>query len=378
MKKKIFDILQIGDKSNTVSRGFDIFIVITIFANIAAMILETFDELSAFDPVFRNVEYITTLIFLVEYLLRIWTAELLYPDLSGFKAKIRFIRSFDGIIDLFTILPMIYFSVFVVFRMLRVMRIFHLFRINAQYDSFNVITGVLYEKRKQLISSISIIFVLMLASSLCMYSVEHEVQPEIFSNAFSGIWWSVSNILPVGYGDIYPVTAVGKIMAIIISFLGVGVVAIPTGIISAGFVEQYSSLKNIDAMQREYPVNFVTILINENHTWNGIQVKDTRLPYGLILVSILRNNDVLIPNGSTRLEVNDRVVLAAESYVDESNLKLQEIVVGKENEWVGNPISKLDISRLITIVLIKRGNKVIIPHGNTVIQAHDKVFIYKK
>ncbi len=84
----------------------------------------------------------------------------------------------------------------------------------------------------------------MLASSLCMYNVEHDVQPDVFDNAFSGLWWSVSTILTVGYGDIYPVTVLGKAMAIVISLLGVGVVAVPTGIISAGFVEQHSKLEN--------------------------------------------------------------------------------------------------------------------------------------
>ena len=127
MKQKIFNIIQIGDKSNRISRFFDIFITVTIFCNIA-----------------------------------------------------------------------------VIFRMLRVARIFHLFRLNAKYDSFNIITTVLYEneKRNQIISSVFIVFILMLASSLCMYSVEHEAQPTVFRNAFSGIWWSMSTLLTVGYGDI--------------------------------------------------------------------------------------------------------------------------------------------------------------------------------
>ena len=98
---------------------------------------------------------------------------------------------------------------------------------------------VLYEKRNQIISSVFIMLVLMLASSLCMYSVEHDAQPEVIQNAFSGIWWSMSTLLTVGYGDIYPVTTIGRVMAICIAFLGVGAVAIPTGIIGAGFVEQY-------------------------------------------------------------------------------------------------------------------------------------------
>ena len=126
--------------------------------------------------------------------------------MSKSRATIRFLVSFDGIVDLLTIIPAFFLSGFVIFRMLRVARVFHLFRLNAKYDSLNVITTVLYEKRNQIISSVFIVLILMLASSLCMYSVEHDAQPEVFRNAFSGIWWSMSTLLTVGYGDIYAIT----------------------------------------------------------------------------------------------------------------------------------------------------------------------------
>ena len=100
------------------------------------------------------------------------------------------------------------------FRLLRIARIFRLFRINAYYDSISVITAVIRGKQQQLISSVFIILVLMLAPSLCMYSLEHEAQPDVFQNAFSGIWWAASTLLTVGYGDIYPITLMGKIFGI--------------------------------------------------------------------------------------------------------------------------------------------------------------------
>ena len=138
------------------------------------------------------MEAVTVFIFCIEYALRIWTANYLYPGMSKSRATIRFLVSFDGIVDLLTIIPAFFLSGFVIFRMLCVARVFHLFRLNAKYDSFNVITTVLYEKRNQIISSVFIVLILMLASSLCMYSVEHDAQPEVFRNAFSGIWWSMS------------------------------------------------------------------------------------------------------------------------------------------------------------------------------------------
>jgi len=244
-KKRIFDIIQIGNLHDFPSRVFDIIIVAAIVLNILSLILETFPELSAYMGIFKSVEHVTLLFFIIEYILRIWTSEYLYPGLPKKKAVLRFLLSYDGIVDLLTILPFFFLEGFVAFRFLRVARIFHLFRINALHDSFSVITTVIYDKRNQLLSSIYIIWVLILASSLCLYNAEHRMQPDVFKNALSGVWYSIATIFTVGYGDIYPVTAMGRIMAGVITFLGVGAVAIPTGIISAGFVEQYTKISGM-------------------------------------------------------------------------------------------------------------------------------------
>ena len=246
-KKRIFDIIQIGNRNDVPSTLFDICIVVVIIVNLFITFFDTFDESAPYKDILDRVELITILIFTVEYVLRVWTAEYLYPKKDFWKAKLKFIFSFNGIVDLLTFfpyyLPFFFPAGVVAFRMLRVVRIFRLFRINSQYDAFNVILNVLNEKKNQLFSSLFIIFMLMVSSSLCMYSIEHNAQPEAFKNAFSGIWWSMSTLLTVGYGDIYPITTFGKFMAIVIAFLGVGMVAIPTGIISAGFVEQHNILE---------------------------------------------------------------------------------------------------------------------------------------
>lgn len=303
-KKRIFDIIQIGKKDDFISRSFDIFIVAVILLNIAILFMETFDQLNRYEAVFKAVEAVTVAIFCIEYLLRIWTAEYLYPDRKGIKAVLRFLFSFDGIVDLFTILPFFFLSGFVAFRMLRVVRIFHLFRINAYYDSFNVITSVLYEKRNQIISSVFIILVLILASSLCMYSAEHEVQPEVFNNAFSGIWWSISTVLTVGYGDIYPITAAGRAMAIVISFLGVGVVAIPTGIISAGFVEQYTQLQNQNKVNTGVR-GTVSITVNGDSLFLNQSIKKIEEGFGIDIIAFVRKGAVILPSDSIVIEEGD-------------------------------------------------------------------------
>ncbi|MCH5255173.1 MAG: ion transporter, partial [Lachnospiraceae bacterium] len=296
-KKRIFDIIQIGKKDDFISRAFDFFIVTAIVVNIAVLFLETFDAAAEYLSVLRMIELITIIIFGIEYLLRIWTAEYLYPDKSKGKAVLRFLVSFDGIVDLCTILPFFFLSGFIAFRMLRVVRILHLFRINAYYDSINVITSVLVEKKNQLISSIFIILVLMMAASLCMYSAEHEVQPEVFENAFSGIWWSTSTILTVGYGDIYPVTILGQIMAIVISFLGVGAVAIPTGIISAGFVERYTQIQNQNKPRAVKGT--VSVTVDETSPFVGRSVKTVEEQYQIDIVVFIREGAVIVPVDST-------------------------------------------------------------------------------
>ena len=307
LKEKIFNIIQIGDKSNKLSRLFDIFITVTIISNIMVTFLLTFQQLKFLFPLFKGIEYVTVIIFCAEYILRIWSAELLYPGMRKVKARLRFLVSFDGIVDLLTIVPVFFLSGFVIFRMLRVARIFHLFRLNAKYDSFNVITTVLYEKRNQIISSVFIVLILMLASSLCMYSVEHDAQPEVFRNAFSGIWWSMSTLLTVGYGDIYPITTLGRIMAICIAYLGVGAVAIPTGIISAGFVEQYqrkSSITNVhDTDIREIAEIFV-----DRH-YAGKTIEEVEEDENIKIFLVLRDDLSILPQKDTMLKLKDIIVL---------------------------------------------------------------------
>jgi voltage-gated potassium channel len=306
-RKRLFEIIQIGRREDVPSKTFDFVIVAVILVNIAVLFLGTFSELSRFETLFDTIEIITVAVFIVEYALRIWTADLLYPELPRGQAILKFIFSFNGIVELFTILPFFFLTGFVVFRMLRVVRIFHLFRINATYDSFNVITQVLYEKRNQLISSIFIVLVFMMASSLCMYSVEHPVQPDVFKNAFSGMWWSLSTIFTVGYGDIYPVTALGRCMTVVITILGVGCVAIPTGIISAGFVEHYSRMRNKglpDPSTRET----VSLKLDKDSPMAGKTVDETERLYKVSISAVARGESIILPTDNLVLLEDDLII----------------------------------------------------------------------
>lgn len=380
-RRRLFTIVETGNMEDRVSRSYDILITLAIVVNLVVSVLYTFDYFELhYGAALLSVEFITVTFFAVDYCLRLWTAKFLYPKLPEARAIWKYVTSVTGIIDLVSFLPY-YLPVFfptgaVAFRMFRIIRIFRLFRINAYYDSLNVITEVISSKKQQLFSSVFIISVLMLASSLCMYSLEHEAQPDVFENAFSGIWWSVSTLLTVGYGDIYPITPLGKLFSIFITFLGVGMVAIPTGIISAGFVDQYSRIKRISEYAHEEDVQFIKIHLTEQDKWAGTTIKNLALPQGVIIAAIRRGEKIIVPRGNVTLWAGDTMVLGAESFGTNERIDLKELLLKKQNPWNGQRIRDLDISRQTVIVMIKRNGKMLIPNGDLVLLEGDKVILY--
>ena len=380
-RKRLFHILEVGPEEDTIGRSYDNINLLSILLNLFVSILYTFEEYrTLYGPLLLRIEAGTVAFFAADYVLRLFTAKYLYPKLPTHRAVWQYFRSFKGMIDLVSFLPY-YLPIFFpggapAFRLFRVLRLFRLFRVNAYYDSFSVILEVLDNKRPQLISSVFIIAILLLGSSLCMYSLEHDAQPDVFKNAFSGIWWAVSTLLTVGYGDIYPITPLGQSLSIFITFLGVGMVAIPTGIISAGFVDQYSRLKRISEYGKEDDVNFIKVQVTETDNWNGKMIMDLGLPDGIIVAAIQRDDDVLIPRGDTELHVGDALVLGAPSMDHDHPIDLKEVILRRQHPWNGKRIRDLDISRLSIIIMIKREGKSFIPNGNTVLMEGDRVILY--
>ena len=382
-RKRTAAIIEMGSAQDWVSRGYDILSGLMLLANLSASILYTFNSMALqYGSLLVAIEAITVAFFAVDYALRLWTAPEFFPKLSSFRSVWKYVFSLTGIVDLLSFLPY-YLPIFfptgaAVFRIFRVVRIFRLFQINAYYSAMNVITEVLRSRRQQLASSVFIILVLMLASSLCMYSLEHEAQPEVFSNAFSGIWWAVSTLLTVGYGDIYPITIPGKIVSIFITFLGVGMVAIPTGIISAGFVDQFSRIKRLSEYAGEEDIQFIKIQLQKRDSWVGKAIKDLELPHDMIIAMIRRGREQLIPGGDVVLKDNDILVLGASAMKDDKHIDLKEIVLRKQNPWNGRLISELDISRQTIIVMIKRNGTMLIPKGDLMLLEGDHVILYSQ
>ena len=382
-RRRVSEIIEVGTADDFVSRAYDFTGTAIVIINLIVTVMYTFNRMEAqYGPLLLTIEAFTVAFFAVDYGLRVWTAQFIRPGMPERRAVWKYMTSFTGVVDLLSWLPY-YLPIFfpagaAVFRILRVVRIFRLFQINAYYDSLNVIGEVINSKRQQLFSSVFIILVLMLASSLCMYSLENEAQPEVFSNAFSGIWWSVSTLLTVGYGDIYPITIPGKIMGIFISFLGVGMVAIPTGIISAGFVDQYSRLKRMSEYAHEDDVLFIKIHLRRGDSWVDKNIKDLKLPYGVIVAMVRRGRENIVPRGDVRLRANDTLILGAEAVKDDTHVDLKEVVLGRHSPWNGQRVMDLDISRQTIIVMVKRNGKVLVPNGDLVLLEGDCVILYSQ
>ncbi|SEL74921.1 MULTISPECIES: ion transporter [unclassified Butyrivibrio] len=383
LREKLFKVVSVGYLGDTISVAYDVIGTGALVLNLGAAFLSTFDNINGpFGGVFNSIEKWTVLFFAIDYILRAICSKCLYPDRSDFMALVLYFFSFSGIIDLLSFLP--YYMPFffpagaAAFRMFRVARIFRLFRINAYYDSLNVITEVIKSKSQQLLSSVFIIAVMMLASSLCMYSLEHEAQPDVFENAFSGIWWAASTLLTVGYGDIYPKTILGKVFGILLAFLGVGIVAIPTGIISAGFVEQYTKLKHMGDYAKSIDMHFIKVQLGMKDKWVDKKIRDIDLPHGALIAMIQRHGNTIIPNGNVILEAGDKVVIGAEAIKNDVPMHLKEVTLGETHPWCDHFIRDLDFPRQTILLSIKRGSRTVIPKGGVKLQKGDTIIVISR
>lgn len=210
-----------------------------IFLNVGAMILESHESLRvAYGPSFYVFEIISIVIFSTEYLYRIVHA--IYK--KGLSGALGYVFSFYGIIDLISILPFYLNQVIKVdgrfFRILRLFRLTRIFKIGRKSKSLKVFTRALMSVKNELTFTLFLSVLTILFSASAIYYLENEAQPDKFSSITESIWWATVSLATVGYGDVYPVTVGGKIFASLISLVGIGVVAIPTGVISAAFVEE--------------------------------------------------------------------------------------------------------------------------------------------
>ena len=228
MKQNIKSIVEFND--NKLSKGFAFFIQFLIVLSVITFSIETLPNLSPQTKLILNsIEVFCVIVFTLEYLARIYVAD----------NKPKFIFSFFGIIDFLAILPF-YLSFGVDLRSLRVLRMFRLFRLLklVRYNkAMRHFTKAMLLAKEQIILFMGVTLVLIYFAAIGIYHFENEAQPEHFSSIFDSLWWSIITLTTVGYGDVYPITVGGRVFTFIILLIGLGIVAIPTGIISSSLTK---------------------------------------------------------------------------------------------------------------------------------------------
>jgi voltage-gated potassium channel len=241
IKQLVFEIFYDEESKHWYHKIDDYFISTLIVLNVLAVILYSFVEVREnFGTELHIFELFSVIIFSAEYLLRLWVADLRLRR-GAIRSRIKYIFSFFGMIDFLAILPF-YLPLFVVLdlralRILRLLRILRVLKFGNYSNSIKIIGEVIRRKKNDLFVTVSVTGMILLLTSTLMYEIEHSVQPEQFPNVVGTLWWSVATLTTIGYGDVYPITAWGKILAGITALLGIGIVAIPTGILSSGFME---------------------------------------------------------------------------------------------------------------------------------------------
>jgi voltage-gated potassium channel len=207
-----------------------------------AIILGSVEWISSeYERMLYFIEVISVLIFSAEYLIRLWSCTSSSDFSNPIIGRIKFALTPMALIDLLAILPF-YLPFFItldlrIIRTLRLMRIFRLAKVGRYSSSLKLLKNVISERKEELIVTLSITLMLLVISSSLMYYAENEAQPDKFPDIPSTFWWGVSTLTTVGYGDVVPITAFGKIIGGIVSILGIGLFALPTGILGASFVE---------------------------------------------------------------------------------------------------------------------------------------------
>jgi len=242
IKKRVHDILDLSVGDDRPSLAFDIFMIVLIVTNVIAIILESEPSLhDVYHKFFLDFEIISVAIFTVEYIMRVWccTADIAHGYEHPFYGRIKYILSPLAIIDFLAFAPF-YIGAFVVvdLRILRIFRLLRLLKLTRYSPALNIIWAVIVTQRRALTAALLIMGTTLIFSASIVYVCEHKVQPETFGSIPKAMWWSIATLTTVGYGDAIPMTPIGRVFGAITMILGIGMLALPTGVIATGFATE--------------------------------------------------------------------------------------------------------------------------------------------
>ncbi|MFL0796231.1 MAG: ion transporter [Cellvibrionaceae bacterium] len=246
LRQRIAHILEADTRGDTVSRWIDGLLVLLIGSNVLAVVLESVASLHAkYETQFAAFEVFSVIVFTVEYFLRVWSS----VEINGkyqhtVLGRLRFMLTPAAIIDLLAILPF-YLSMFFALdlRFLRALRLVRVFKLTRYSSAMNILLNVFREERSAFTAAFFVLIILMVIASTGIYLIEHDVQPENFGSIPAAMWWAMATLTTVGYGDVTPITPLGKFFGGCITIVGIGMVALPAGILASGFSEQLHRAK---------------------------------------------------------------------------------------------------------------------------------------
>ncbi len=248
IKKKIHQILEVSDPGDEFGKIFDIILITLILLNALALILETIQPVAdVMGDFFFWFEFYSVLFFSIEYVLRVWVITIEPKFSHPVIGRLRYMVTAIALIDLLAILPFFMPMLNIDLRFLRLFRLFRIFRllkIVRYFKALNLMLRVFQNKKEELVMILTFILFMLVLSASLMYYIEKEVQPEAFASIPDAMWWGVATLTTVGYGDVYPVTALGQLLGAFIALLGIGFFALPTGILASGFSEEIRKKKN--------------------------------------------------------------------------------------------------------------------------------------
>lgn len=246
-RKRLFEIVEKARPGDVASRIFDVSIMTLICLNLLAIILASVERLwLTYWEVFFWFELFSVAVFTAEYVVRVWSCVEERAFRRPVAGRARFALTPLAIVDLLAILPFYLPFLGVDLRALRVLRLFRLFRIfkMARYsNAMRLLWRVVVARRAELLITLFTMGILLVLASTTMYFAESEAQPAAFPHIPAAMWWAVATLTTVGYGDVYPITALGKLMGSVVAILGIGMFALPTGVLGAGFVAEIQKRK---------------------------------------------------------------------------------------------------------------------------------------
>ena len=248
-RNRIYQILEFTDPEDRTSRFVSFGIVGLIIVNVLAIVLESIPSLyEAYEKTFFRLEIVSCTIFILEYVLRVWASvedpETIEDEsgtqITNGKRRINFMLKPLAIIDFLAFVPIFLQLLFpgVDLRFLRALRLLRVFKLTRYFQSFEMILEVLHDEWRSLAGTVFIMLVILVIAACGLYYIERDIQPDKFGSIPEAMWWAMAALTTVGYGDSYPITPIGKIIGSIVTLLGIGMVALPSGILASSFSER--------------------------------------------------------------------------------------------------------------------------------------------